>query len=428
MYLGLDWAKRSFKGYTHGLVAKVALGTGWRLDSGLFLSGKTNDDNFSHLFLGVNPDGSARNRLVIADGNNDDRSFSGELRLLHEWTSGAFSHTITADLRGRSKDRMFGGTVNLPLGPGSIYSASGWVEPPYVLGPENQDHVRQLTAGVAYSLLWRGKASLDISLAKSTYKKTVDFADPLVTDPVTTDHPLLWSVGGSVALSKNVVLFGGITRGQEEALIAPEIASNRSEAPPAIRTKQEEIGLRVGLTKGLTLVATAFQISKPYYNLDPAQRYRQLGTLTNKGIEISLTGKLTPGLTIVGGTMLLDPRIQGEAVDAKLIGPRPVGQIRRRSQLNLDWRLNGGKSPLSFDFTLESFSARVANAANTLSAPARTTMNIGARYRFSIGKINAVFRPTLVNVTGNYGWLVSSSGGWTYTPPRSITFSLATDF
>ena len=428
VYLGLDWAKRSSDGYTRGLLAKIALDSGWRIDAGLFLSGKTNDDNFSDLFRGVNPDGSASSRLVVADGNNSDRSLSGELRLTHEWTKGAFSHTLTADLRGRSRDRLFGGTVSLPLGPGSITSTSGWIKPAFTLGPENQDHVRQLTAGVAYSVLWRGKASLDISLAKSSYKKTVDFANPLLVDPVSVDHPLLWSVGGSIALVKNVVLFGGITRGQEEALAAPDIASNVAEAPPAIRTKQEEFGLRLGLTKDLSLVVAAFQIAKPYFNLDPALRYRQLGTLTNKGIEISLTGKLAPGLTVVGGTLFLDPTIQGEAVDAGLIGPRPVGQIRRRSQINLDWRLMRGKSPLSVDVALESLSARTANAANTLSAPARTTLNLGARYRFSIGGVNAVFRPTIVNITDNYGWQVSSSGGWTYTPPRTLTLGLVTDF
>ncbi|MEO7247901.1 MAG: TonB-dependent receptor, partial [Novosphingobium sp.] len=428
LYLGLDWVPRSAHIYTRGVLAKVALGAGWRVDAGLFLSGKTNDDNFSDLLLGVRPDGSASNRLVVADGNNMDRSLSGELRLTREWTRGAFSHTVTADLRGRSKDRLFGGTVNLPLGPGSIYSTSGWTQRAFTLGPENQDHVRQLTAGLAYSVLWRGKASLDISLAKSTYKKTVDFADPLLTDPVTTDRPLLWSVGASMALAKDIILFGGLTRGLEEALIAPEIASNRAEAPPAIRTKQVEIGLRVGLSKDLALVAAAFQIAKPYFNLDPAQRYRQLGTLTNKGIEISLTGKLAPGLTIVGGTMFLDPTIQGEAVDAKQIGPRPVGQLRRRSQINVDWRLESGQSPLSFDLALESLSSRMANAANTLRAPARTTMNIGARYRFSLGKLNAVVRPALLNITNNYGWQVSSSGGWTYTSPRTFTLGLAADF
>ena len=426
--LGLDWANRNSQIYTHGMIAKVALAPGWRINAGLFLSGKSADDSFSDLFLGVNPDGSAKNRLIIADGNNADRSLSGELRLTYEWTRGSISHTVTADLRGRAKDRLFGGTVNLPLGPGSIYSATGWTQPAFTLRPENEDHVRQLTAGVAYGLLWRGKASLDISLAKSTYKKTVNFANPLLADPVTTDRPLLWSVGGSIALSKNVILFGGVTRGQEDALIAPGFASNGAEAPPAIRTKQEEIGLSLKVTKRLTLIAAAFQITKPYFNLDPALRYRQLGTLTNKGIEISLTGKLTPGLTIVAGTLFLDPSIQGEAADAKLIGPRPVGQIRRRSQLNLDWRLQSGKSPLSLDLALESLSARMANAANTLQAPARTTFNIGARYRFSLGKLNAVFRPTIVNVTNNYGWQVSSSGGWTYTAPRAITLSLAADF
>ena len=176
------------------------------------------------------------------------------------------------------------------------------------------------------------------------------------------------------------------------------------------------------------LIAGGFSINKPYYNLDPVLRYRQLGKLRNRGLELSLTGQLAPGLTLVGGTMVLDPRISGEAVKAGLIGYRPVGQIRRRSAANLDWRLRSGKSPISFDLALESLSRRVGNAANTLYAPARTTVNLGARYRFKLAGGDWLLRPVLINAFNNYGWQVSTSGGFSYTTPRTLTLQLAADF
>lgn len=238
----------------------------------------------------------------------------------------------------------------------------------------------------------------------------------------------MWNVGGTVNLSRPLALYAGISHGMEEALAAPEVAINRAEAPPAIHTSQVEAGLKYALTPRLTLIAGGFSITKPYYNLDPALRYRQLGNLRNRGAELSLTGQIRPGLTVVGGTMLLDPRISGEAVDSALIGPRPVGQIRRRSVLTLDLRSQAGRGPLSVDLSLESLSSRTANAANTLAAPARTVVNLGARYRFKAAGGSWLVRPVLLNVFDQYGWNVSSSGGFTNIGPRAATLQLVADF
>ncbi|AOW24552.1 hypothetical protein BJP26_14040 [Sphingomonas melonis TY] len=69
-----------------------------------------------------------------------------------------------------------------------------------------------------------------------------------------------------------------------------------------------------------------FNITKPYFNLDQDLRFRQLGTLRNRGIEASVAGEVLPGLSIVAGTLLLDPEVRGEEVAAGLIGRRPSAQ------------------------------------------------------------------------------------------------------
>jgi iron complex outermembrane recepter protein len=96
--------------------------------------------------------------------------------------------------------------------------------------------------------------------------------------------------------------------------------------------------------------------------------------------------------------------------------------------LNLDWRAGGGKSPLSLDVAIESLSSRVGNAANTLRAPPRTVVNLGARYRFKTAGGDWLLRPVVQNLFGEYGWNVSSSGGFTYIPPRALTVQLVADF
>ena len=168
--------------------------------------------------------------------------------------------------------------------------------------------------------------------------------------------------------------------------------------------------------------------TKPYYALDPVRRYRQLGSVTNRGIELSLSGKLAPGLTLLAGTVLLDPQVSGEAVALGQIGPRPVGQLRRRSLLNLDWRSQGGTGPLSFELGFESLSGRTANAANTLTTGGSEEVTLGTRYRFSLGGSKLVLRAQVMNVFNDYNWLVSPSGGFTYSTPRSAELQLLVDF
>jgi iron complex outermembrane recepter protein len=427
LLLSQEWTDRRFQVRNYGAVAKLPRGD-WRLESGLFRVTRFWQGAFADLVTGVTPDGRASGRTIIADRNNFEGSTSGELRLVRAFGAGVVRHELTANFRGRMRDRRFGGTVAIPLGPSFVDRPDPLPAPVIVLGEDNTDEVRQSTFGAAYALNWRGHASLDLSIAKSNYRKTVTFADPARPAVVTRDYPLLWSAAGSVIVSRRLALYAGYVQGQEEAMIAPDIAVNRAEAPPAIRTRQFDAGLRFAVTPDLSLVAGVFSVTKPYFNLDPAKRYRQLGTIRNRGIELSLAGKIAPGLSVVAGTVLLDPRISGEAVDARLIGDRPVGQLRRRSIFNLDWRQGSGKGPLSIDFALQNLSARIANAANTLSAPGYSVVNVGGRYRLDAWGTKLLIRPQIENLFNSYGWQVSPSGGFTYTNDRVASIQLVVDF
>ena len=428
---GLDlsqpWASRNQDLWTSGAIVKAPL-LGAKLEAGLFYSAKDQHSVYADLMRGVAADGSVANRRIIAERDNYDGSWSGEVRLVKEFVGGSVNHRLIASVRGRSRNRDFGGGSVLTLGPSTILARDPRAEPVWVQGPKNHDAVRQITGGVSWSMVAPQRFSLDVGISKSRYRKALDFADPALADPATRDNPLLLNVAGSVHVARGLSLYAGYTRGQEEALVAPDIATNRSEAPPALRTSQVEAGARWAVTPKLTFIAGAFSIKKPYYNLDPALRYRQLGELTNRGLELSLTGQLAPGLTVVGGSLFLDPKIAGEAVDTRLIGPRPVGQIRRRSVATIDWRMGEGHGPLSLDATVESLSSRMGNAANTLVAPPRTTLNIGARYRFKTAGGTWLLRPVLLNVFNEYGWNVNASGGFTYSNRRQLTLQLVADF
>jgi iron complex outermembrane receptor protein len=429
-FRGLDWTEFDDDTVVNGAILHARPAKGWRIDAGLFRTTNRIDTAFGDFLLGVTGDGKVADRLVIASANNADTSLSGEVRLVREWTSGAFAHRVIASVRGRDRERRFGGSARMLLGPGpgTVQVQAGWPRPDYVTTAKDRDTVRQLVPGLSYSGIWRGRGSLDVSLSRNDYRKRVDFASASRTDALTRDNSLLWNVSGLVEITRRLSFYGGLSRGAEDAAIAPENAINNSEAPPAIRTRQRELGLRYALTEDLTLVGGVFSISKPYYNLDPQRFFRQLGTVTNRGMELSLTGHLAPGLHVVGGMLLLDPRISGEGPDSGIVGDRPIGQIRRHLVANFDWRTRGGDGPLSIDVAVENYSGRIGNAANTLKAPAYSTVNIGARQRFTVNGVNLVLRPQIHNLFNAYGWLVSSSGAFTYIRKRTAFVSLVADF
>jgi iron complex outermembrane recepter protein len=424
-FFSQDWAQRTAGTHLSALIAKVPLGS-WRIEAGVFRSVRYVDETYADLFRGVRPDGSVAARTIVADADNRDQSTSGEFRVGRTFRSGALTHNILISARGRSKDRAFGGQTAIALGPSTLNQADRRAKPQFGFGDNASDRVRQATLGLGYTLGWAGHGAIAISVSKTDYEKRIDFPDPATPDITTISRPWLYSITGSATPLRGIAIYGGIVRGLEESLIAPDIASNRSEAPPAILTRQVELGVRVTLPARMTLVAGAFSVRKPFFGLDPGLRFGALGTVENRGVEVSLTGQPVPGVTIVAGTVFVDPGISGGAVDNGRIGPRPLGSITRRSILNIDWK-PAGQTAWSIDTAIESTSARTGNIANTLEAQARTTLALGGRYRARFGGNDMVLRVQVTNLFNEYGWLVSNSGGFTYSPARTFIAQLSID-
>ncbi len=423
--IGQSWSDRDSRNTIFGAVTKLPLGP-WLVEVGTFHAVRNTPLTFTDLFAGMRPDGTTPNRVIIADADNRDRMLSGELRVTRTFGSTDLAHRITVSLRGRHGERRFGGAQRIPLGESSLHFADERPQPVFAFGPQDQDEVRQANLGISYSLTRPERFSLDIALSAGRYRKTVDFAGAS-SSATTRDDPITGSVTGTYSFTPRLAVYGGYVRGFEEVPVAPSSAVNRGTAPPAIRTKQADIGIRYALTPEMSLVTGVFSITKPYYNVDGASFYRELGNSSSRGLEVSLAGSLKPGLTFVLGHVSLDAKITGELVDDGTIGPRPISSIRRRSALNLDWRLEDGLSPVSFDLSVESLSPRVANASNTLSAPAREVIDLGMRYRFEVGPARALLRLELANVLDDYGWLVFSNGAFMYSQGRRVLAELRLD-
>jgi iron complex outermembrane receptor protein len=184
----------------------------------------------------------------------------------------------------------------------------------------------------------------------------------------------------------------------------------------------------------MTLVAGVFDVQKPYFNLDPARVYRELGEVRHRGVELSLAGKPVEGLSVVAGAVLLDGEVTGELVELGRIGSRPVGLTERRILMNLDYQLPWTPN-LSVDLAMQSTGDRAASGApqptlggEQLILPGRTTLDLGARWRFQLPYARAVARLQVQNVTDNRDYDVGSNGAFNITAPRRVSLSVTADF
>jgi iron complex outermembrane receptor protein len=420
-YFGPEWSRNSGDDVNYGLLGTFRFGD-WTLRGGAFRSVARDQRNFSVQFRNATPEGEA-DRMVVADRERRFASTSGELRLTRQFVEGDRLHGIHLMARGRMQDRRYGGGQTYDLGRGRIDEPIDAPEPAFTLGEQTTDEVRQATVGLGYEGRWRGVGELSLGIQRPFYEKAV--VRPSGPLPVSEASP--WLVNGTLSLlaGSDLVFYAGYSRGLEESPVAPDIAVNRGEAPPAIITEQMDAGLRYAITPSLRLVAGVFDLRKPYFALDPGLVFRQLGEVRNRGIELSLAGQITPRLSLVLGAVLLDATVSGDAVDLGLIGRRPIGSVRRTITGGVNWNLPWVEG-LSLDLAYEGTSDRVADNANTFVIPARYIVSVGGRYRFDLAGRPATFRAQIPSINNRFGY--SNIGqGFYYNPPRRLVMSLTVD-
>src|SRR6185436_20940801 len=120
--------------------------------------------------------------------------------------------------------------------------------------------------------------------------------------PESRAEPVLINATATVYASDSLAFYGSYTEGLEESPVAPDNAVNRNVAAPALETQQYDAGLRWAAFANMKLIAGVFNVEKPYFDLDAAGFYKELGTVEHRGVEVSLAGDPTEDLTVIVGT------------------------------------------------------------------------------------------------------------------------------
>ncbi len=421
-YTGQRWATNTSRGDNAGMIARGRRG-GWSLAGGLFRSVFAIARDRTTVWLDVDRVGTGV-ETVFAAPPSRYASTSGELRLSRVWVDGPRVHRIHASVRARDQARLYGEAETIELPPRPIDTRQPVGQPAFDFRPRTPDDVRQVTLGVAYEGRWQGRGSLNIGLQKTDYRKMVRPPERAAIDA--RERPWLFNVMASLDLAGGVAAYAGVTRGLEESDVAPDVAANRNTAPPALRTRQVDGGLRIALGKTLQAAVGLFDVRKPYFNLDGANIYRRLGEARHRGVEGSLSGTVSPAFSIIAGAVLLDPRVSGPLVDDGTIGMRPVGVTRSRIVLALDLHPPGWNGS-SVDMQVTRHGGSFADQANIVWLPSRPAVALGARHRLHLAGRDVIARVQVNNVFDTYRWIANASEGLFFNAGRYVSLSLAAD-
>jgi iron complex outermembrane receptor protein len=421
-FLGQQWADFEVQRTTFGLLARTRVG-GFTVRSGLFRSINATREGYT-LLLQAAPRDVLAQRTAIANPPRSSASTSGEANAARQFRVGRSRHELLLSVRGRSQQRIYGGNDRVELSPAPFDKALAVPRPEFEFGERTRDRVRQWTGGLAYQAKLPDVAQVNLGIQRSDYRKKVRTG--VLQLPVSRARPWLFNIGASITATNRIEVYGGMTRGLEESDVAPEIAVNRDEAPPALRTEQIDAGVRAKVGP-MTLIGGGYRIKKPYYGLDAGNVFRRLGDVTHRGLEFSLSGSPGAGLTVVAGGVLLDAKVAGEEVASGVIGERPVGTPSSTLIGSLDWQLPFVAS-VSLDVTAKRLGRRFADAENALRVPPQTTVDLGARYRFKLGRVPAVLRLQALNLLNAYGWEIEGNNAFSYIPSRQLSVRLAADF
>jgi len=419
------WATNRSDSKHYGVTVKGAISTNLSLRAGLFRSQGTRKENYAEIFTVLDAESNANHRL-IADPVQHTGSTSGEALISLRLGNERMTHRIFAGVRGRNRLAEAGGSDVRDYGTIRLGEFREEPQPVFSFTTPNAGRIRQSSLMLGYLGTITGLGGINLGLQKARYRASArNGKTGIVTQ--SRDNPWLYNASIFVDLTRGLSFYAGHERGLEDNGLAPDNAVNRAEQLPATRTAQYEGGLR-WKSRHLQMVINGFQITKPYFAADPDGIFTQTGQVRHRGTEISLSGQLGKRLHIVGGAVLMQPRLLGAA---RLQGSRPAGtpSIYARIDANYTTAIFGGLTPtISLIHTgRRAVGPKPAGAAGQLMLKGMTTVDLGLRQNFHVGKTAASFRATVQNAFDRAGWKVSAPGILNIDERRRFSLVLTAD-
>ncbi|MBS0365960.1 MAG: TonB-dependent receptor [Proteobacteria bacterium] len=391
-FFGPRWATSTDFSINYGSLLRYALAS-WVMRLGVFRSELAQPtSNLPYLNLATRDHGEL---AVDSSPPSHLGSTSGELRLEKNLTRGPWANRLVLSLRERNWTGRYGNAITVDVGPQTINQWINSPRPSLEFPALIHDHVDERWAGLEYQVARSNRLQVSLAAQKVHYYKRTAIPAQSPVSFATSPGLVAGAVTGNV--TDQLAIFASYTEGLEDNGNAPSNAANSNEALPATSSRQTDGGVRWSIRPGVNLVATVFDLRKAYFNLDPANAYRELGAVENKGLELSLSGSLTDRLAVVAGGVFSKPAVRAAAPGLGVSGDRPVGIYSRKLVLDINWK-PPGTSGLAFDLDTNYYGSVPGSLDNAVSVPAYTTVDWDTRYEFRMAERAASLKFAVMNL------------------------------
>jgi len=225
--------------------------------------------------------------------------------------------------------------------------------------------------------------------------------------------------------NENLSFYANYIEGLSQGATAPLTASNAGEVLAPYQTSQVEVGAKWDLGD-VTTTLSLFQIEKPNAYTDPVTNlFGTYGEQRNRGVELSAFGEVRPGLRLLGGVSYLDAKVT-KSLNGSQDGKKAVGVPAVMAKMGAEYDV-ASVPGLTLSGNVNHVGRRHVDAGNTLSLPAFTTLDLGARYTVDMGGNPLVLRASVQNVTNEAYWGGNSLAGG-FGAPRTYLLSATVDF
>ncbi|WP_149194939.1 TonB-dependent siderophore receptor [Luteimonas suaedae] len=421
-YPGQPWSRFDTRNTTYGaLLRSRARPDAWNFSFSDIHSRVDRPRSDYNLFRDVTAGGDASASTVVArDREVFARAYEAAAR--RDWSGETRRDVLTLAARARRSDYRNPRVQTIDLGRVSLFEPIPHAPPPDDPGgAHSHAGIDQDELALGWQHLRRSGLAVNLGLRRVRLDESSWSADGAAASR--TSAQWLHNASLVLPLSPTLTAFASTTRGIEEAGTAPQNAANRFEVLPPAMARQSELGIKWQAAAGLAVVATAFEIGKPEPGLDADGVYRFLTDVRHRGVELSAAGQVTERLHVVAGVSWLRPRLEGALVEAGVIGERPVGRSSTLALASFSYRPPAWER-VSFDADATWYGRAPADAHGHTYTSGYALLNVGARYRFALGRIPAQWRLRVYNAADRYAWSAGSSGLQSWEPARRVMLSL----
>ena len=237
-------------------------------------------------------------------------------------------------------------------------------------------------------------------------------------------------------------IYGTYIEGLESTPPAPFAAVNSAVLLPATGSTQREAGIKMELHPGLLIQAGWFRIERGSAFLNGANVYVLDGRARFRGVELSLTGEVTPDWSIYATAQFLSARqISGAdtviatnahtslvTVVPTVVGRKIENTPERTLSIATEYRLSSLLPGFSVNAAAYYLSARAIDQFNQAFIPGYRLFDLGAAYAAMLDGHQTTFRLTGQNVANKRYFAATGSNYIAQGPPRMVKFSVTTRF